>query len=234
MNTFADQVPVVVSIAFLIAFLFPIVLIANLTRNTAYGRKRNAIILFYLAYLVLVTLMCFSGVFNVVVLPPRIIVVTTLPLLLFYLFYISNTSFYKSLLGQIPLSALVRVHIFRLIGGFFLILFFLEQLPKTFAFIAGLGDIITAIGSLFVARTLEKKKPFSKKLTILWNSFGLADILLTSGTAVVLTKLNMETGSQGVDVLTQFPFCFIPAFAPATIIFLHISVFRKIFDKKFR
>jgi hypothetical protein len=38
----------------------------------------------------------------------------------------------------------------------------------------------------------------------------------------------MQTAAQGVEALASFPFSFIPAFAPATIIFLHLSVYRKL------
>ena len=231
---FASQVPIIVSIAFLIAIAFPVFMIAQLVTPTPHKNKKNTILGFYMGYLTLVTVLCFLGVFNVVSLPPRIIVVTTLPLLAFYLLYLSRTPFYTSFLQHITLSKLVSIHIFRLIGSFFLILYVLDQLPKTFAFIAGFGDIVTALSSVFVARAIQKKALYAKKLTLFWNTFGLTDILITSGTAVILTKQSIETGSLGVDVLTQFPFCFIPAFAPATIIFLHITIYRKVLDKKNR
>jgi hypothetical protein len=231
---FASQVPVFVSIAFAVAICFPVVMIANLVRETTQKSKRNGIIGFYIGYLTVVSILCFMGIFDVVALPPRIVVITIIPLLLFYLLFISNTRFYRSFFQEVQLRSLVSVHIFRLIGSFFLILFFLDQLPKTFASIAGLGDLITAVSSLFVAKAIQQKKSFARSLTLLWNSFGLVDILITSATAVILTKQNIETGSMGVDVLTQFPFCFIPAFAPATIIFLHITIYRKVFSEKKR
>jgi hypothetical protein len=54
------------------------------------------------------------------------------------------------------------------------------------------------------------------------------DIVFTAVSAIVLTKLSIDTGSIGVDVLAQFPFCLIPAFAPPTIIFLHVAVYKKL------
>lgn len=228
MNIFSDQIPIWISIAFLVAILFPVFMIANLVRQTDQKRYAPYIIGFYILYLIGVSLACFNGAFDVVSLPPRIILITTLPLLLFYLIFIFNTRTYKKVLSQLRLSSLVGVHIFRLIGSFFLILMSLQLLPKPFAFIAGLGDIVTAITSLFVAKAIIQKRSYAKRLTWIWNTFGFLDILVTSATAVLLTKWNIETGSMGVDVLTVFPFCFIPAFAPATIIFLHISIYRKL------
>ncbi len=227
---FTNHVPYIISIAFLIAIIIPVFMINSIIKRATGNSK--PIIPFYITYFIVVSILCFQGVFNTETLPPRIIVVTTLPLLLFYIFYISNTKFYKSFLDKVALPDLVKIHIFRLIGGFFLILFFLDQLPATFAFIAGCGDIITALSSLYVAKIIKESKTSATPITIVWNTFGLIDILVTSATAVFLTKMSIETGSMGVDILTQFPFCLIPAFAPATIIFLHITIYRKILNQK--
>lgn len=227
-----DQVPLGLSILFLIAFLTPLFLIVQLVRR--YSSKTNAtlVLLFYLFYLAGVLLLQINGYFNAVSLPPRIIVLTTLPLLAFYLLVIHQTKFYKKLVQNTPLAAWVQLHLFRLIGGFFLVLWVLDTLPKTFALIAGTGDIITALSSLFVASAIRQNKSYAKRLTWLWNTFGLLDILATSFTAVLLTKWNIETGTMGVDILTTFPYCFIPAFAPATIIFLHITIYKKLLKKE--
>ncbi|MGL5892286.1 MAG: hypothetical protein ACRC3B_20505, partial [Bacteroidia bacterium] len=74
----------------------------------------------------------------------------------------------------------------------------------------------------------------SKEFMLLFRfAFGLLDILATSTMAIVFTKLSIETGSGGVDALGKFPFCLIPAFAPPVIIFLHLSLYRKLLVKRF-
>lgn len=226
---FTSEVPFYLSILFLFAIGVPILMVANLLRNTTYKHKRKQILLFYMVYFMAVAIACWSGLFDVVSFPPRIVLFTTLPLLLFYLGYFLNTSFYKKILNEITLTSLISVHVFRFIGVFFLLLFFYNQLPKPFALVAGIGDIITAFTSIFVVTALRKKKNYSKTLLLVWNTFGLLDILITSAGALYFTKQSIETGSLGVEILAQFPFCFIPAFAPATIIFLHISIYRKVF-----
>jgi len=120
------------------------------------------------------------------------------------------------------------VHIFRLIGIFFLLLAFHDALPKLFAIVAGLGDILTSITCIFVAKSIKQQKTYAKTLALLWNTFGLMDIMFTAVTAIVLTKLSIDNGTMGVDTLARFPFCLIPAFAPPIIIFLHIAIFKKV------
>ncbi len=237
MTPFSDFVPVWISVLFLIAILFPVFMIAGLGRKggqtPGQGNKIYGFILgFYFIYLAYVSFACLNGWFDEVSLPPKILKLTMMPLLVFLLLVIFNLPIYKSILSKLELSDLVKVHIFRLVGSFFLILGFFEALPLSIALLAGLGDVITAVSSIFVARAVKENKPYARKLTWAWNTFGLVDILATSATAFILTKLSIETGSQGVDALAAFPFCFIPAFAPATIIFLHISIYRKLLAKK--
>ncbi|MEM7039032.1 MAG: hypothetical protein AAF570_18780, partial [Bacteroidota bacterium] len=189
---------------------------------------------FYVVYLTGVGIACLNGAFLAVSLPPRIIILTTAPLLVFLIGFIFHTGLYKRILKSVSAAELIRLHIFRLIGSFFLFLMFLELLPKPFAMIAGIGDVVTALSSLWVAKRIQENPEKAKTLALIWNTFGLVDILVTSATAVILTKISIDTGALGVEALATFPFCFIPAFAPPTIIFLHLSIYRKLLAKKFQ
>jgi hypothetical protein len=91
-----------------------------------------------------------------------------------------------------------------------------------------MGDMITAITSVWVAHKIAQKSINAKKWALIWNTFGLLDIIITAFLANILTKISMDTGSMGVDILAQFPFCIIPAYAPPTIIFLHVAIYKKI------
>ena len=69
-------------------------------------------------------------------------------------------------------------------------------------------------------------------MTWIWNFIGLIDITSVIVTAVYLTKVSLESGGDGVAQFGTFPFSWIPAFAPATIVFLHILVFKKLMQKE--
>lgn len=233
MDFLTQLVPSWVSLLFLAVILIPTFLIAGLARKGSKDGAQGAavfgaVVTFYLVYLGYVAYTCLDGWFDAQTLPPMILRYTMIPLLLFLLVIVFNLPIYKSILHRTKLSDLVRIHIFRLIGSFFLILGFFKALPPSIAIIAGCGDLITAISSIFVARAIDSGKSYARPLTWAWNTFGFLDILATSASALILTKLAIDTGSQGVEALGQFPFCFIPAFAPATIIFLHFSVYRKL------
>lgn len=224
---FSAQIPSVISICFLVAFLFPVIMIGRLANKGGIKNGLLWIVAFSAVYLSIVSFASFSGFYDTVMLPPKIVVTTTLPFAAFVTL-IFTTKACKKANSTLSLQDLVKVHIFRLIGSTFIVLSLYDLLPKPFALFAGLGDLITAIGSIFVARSIQNEKRYARRLTYLWNSFGLLDILGTSALAIIFTKISIDQGVLGVEFLATFPFCFIPAFAPPTIIFLHLLVFRKL------
>ncbi len=61
-----------------------------------------------------------------------------------------------------------------------------------------------------------------------WNIFGALDIITLLVIAVINAKNAIVTGEPGIQEMTIFPFVWFPAFAPATILFLHTAIFRKL------
>jgi len=228
---FSNQLPIIFSIIFLLAFIFPLVMVAHLAKK---GNVKNGfwiVLGFYIPYLILVALASLNGFFDAVMLPPKIVLTTTLPLAVLVTIIYSTKSCKKA--NEIlSLEDLVKIHIFRLIGGTFILLFLYDLLPTVFALFAGIGDLLTAVSSIFVAKAIRDKKNYAVKLAYFWNTFGLVDILVTSAMAILFTKMSIDNTIQGVEFLAEFPFCFIPAFAPPTIIFLHLLIFRKLASTK--
>ena len=226
------NLPQWMSIAFLIAILTPLFLIASLTKKSApdaASKKTFWVVLLSLfGYFGYITIASQKGLFSSVSFPPKVLLLTTFPYAAFLFGVLIHLPVFKKHLAKISAADLVRVHIFRLIGVFFILLALHDALPKWFAFIAGLGDVITAITSIFIANALDNKAKNAQKWAFAWNVFGAVDILFTAVTANVLTKISIESGAQGVDALAQFPFCIIPAFAPPIILLLHYCIFKKL------
>jgi hypothetical protein len=172
--------------------------------------------------------MSFTGVFQVNTIPPRVLLFTAIPLTLFSFLFVFRTKTFWKILENVKLSDLVRIHIFRFVGVFFIIGWYYGILPKSFAFIGGIGDIFTAVTAIFVANFIDKKSNNYKKITLIWNIIGFWDIVSVIISAVYVTKQAIENNTQGILEMANFPFCLIPAFAPATIIFIHICIFKKL------
>lgn len=233
MNTIAHYfVPQWISVLFFIVIPLPFVLIALFVRKATLSSHNStpffAAIAFSIIYLVYIGFASFSGWFDLVSLPPKVLIFTTFPYAFLLFGILANIKIYKTIVENAPIENFVQLHIFRVIGLFFVLLAFHNALPKPFALIAGFGDIITAISSVFVAKAIKNNKSYANKLTFIWNVFGTVDILFTAIAANVLTKISIDTGAMGVDTLAIFPFCIIPAFAPPTILLLHWAIFQKL------
>jgi len=239
MDLSITEVPTWLSILFILCFAtIPVWLITNTVQivfKTSDSKKgellRKKIILFYALYFTIIALISLTGFFKVNIIPPRIIVFTTIPLLLFYLFYVQKTNWFKFLFSHIKLEQLIFIHLFRFVGVFFLLVYMYDAIPKQFAFIGGIGDIITAILVLPVIWSIKMKLSFSKMLVWVWNIIGVIDIISVLAAAFMVTKMAAKTNEVGVQQFGTFPFSWIPAFAPATIIFLHLFIFKKLLEK---
>ncbi|MEM6700396.1 MAG: hypothetical protein AAF599_18475, partial [Bacteroidota bacterium] len=231
------NVPTWVSLLFIFSFLTPIYLIAKAAKNAylkagkstseAQGISRN-IYVFYIAYLIFIAVLSLLGVFAENTLPPRILILGALPLLLFYFLYVNRSAWFKIVLKNAPLSDLVRIHLFRFVGIFFFINYYYGTLPKQFAFTGGGGDILTALLAIWVIYALNHQKKYAISLTWIWNIIGLVDIISVLLTAIIITREAVATNGEGVAQFGTFPFSWIPAFAPATILFLHAIIFRRL------
>lgn len=183
---------------------------------------------FFTIYLIYTFILSITGFLSENTLPPRVLLFTTIPLLIFLFGFIFNKPLYWRILDKIPLESLIRIHLFRFVGLFFIIGAYYKTLPAHFAIIAGFGDITTAIGAVFVSRWVIEQKFWRRKAIIIWNILGLADIISVIISAIHTTKTSIENHTEGIVEMARFPFIWIPAFAPAVIIFLHISVFKKL------
>jgi hypothetical protein len=238
MENYLSNVPSWVSISFCFVFPITIYFIALTIKQGALNAqminvKPNSlfwsVLLFFAFYLIYVSAITFFGLLSKNTLPPRVLLFTALPLLFFLFGLIFNKPIYWKILDAIPLQSLVRLHSFRFVGVYFLIAIYYNALPAHFAILAGLGDIATAFGAIFIAKAIEESKSWSRKATLIWNIFGFWDIGSVVVSAILTTRYSIQhPGSQSILEIAKFPFVWIPAFAPGVIIFMHIAIFKKL------
>jgi hypothetical protein len=231
MENHISGMPLWAVVLFIVTFLYSIFFITRPVKQAALDagmaplkskRIQIGIFIFYIFYLGYVSVLSLKGVFDVDSLPPRVMIWAGMPLLIILFGFIGNTGLFKTILRAIPLESLIALHIFRVLGAFFILIYGYHLLPAKFAFSAGLGDIITAILALPVARMVAKGHSRRVIAVYAWNIFGILDIIDLLVIAVI-------TGANGnLREMTVFPFVWFPAFAPATILFLHTAVFRKL------
>jgi hypothetical protein len=128
----------------------------------------------------------------------------------------------------IPLSVLVGVHVGRVLGAAFLMLYSAGRLPFTLAHSAGWGDIATGVLAIPVVWAIRHQISGWRWITGVWNALGMAD-LLTAVTLAVgsapgsLVRFNFEAPGSGAMV--AFPWVLIPAFFVPIFLLTHIAVF---------
>jgi hypothetical protein len=236
MENYLSAAPLWAIVLFIVSFLGSLVMIARPFKQAALnsgmtpGRSRKiqaGIIIFYLLWLGYASILALKGALFINTLPPKVILFLTIPLLLILFAIVGNTTLFKKLLRSASLESLITIHAFRIVGVFFFLLYFYKLLDLGFALSAGLGDIITAIFAIPVARAVTLQKPWSRKLVYAWNIFGAIDILNLMTIAMYGAVKSTAAGQTGGE-MTIFPFVWFPAFAPATILFLQYAIFRKL------
>ena len=152
------------------------------------------------------------------------IVLFGLFLFLLLLFWFSR-GFRRSILNA-DIRALVGVHVTRFVGFYFLYLYSLNLLPYDFAVIGGWGDIIVALGALFLVLFVPPIGKVGVLTYSLWNLIGLIDILF-----VVVTATRLATSDpQSMSELLKLPLSLLPTFLVPIIIFTHIVIFIKLYN----
>jgi hypothetical protein len=232
MTNYISGLPFWLTALFIPIFVGTIAFIANPAKRAALDagmslRKATniqvGIFVFYILYLGYVSVLALRGVFDVQALPPKAMVWGGFPLMIILFGFVGNTPLFKRLLRSASLESLVHLHVFRLAGVFFLLLYVYRLLPGAFAISAETGDILTALLAIPVSRMVAKGHRWSIPAVVAWNILGILDIV----NALVIAVIN--PGQGNLREMTIFPFVWFPAFAPATILFLHTMVFRKLY-----
>jgi hypothetical protein len=241
MTHYLSSMPLWAIILFIISFFWSLVFISGRVKQAAIdagmsaGRSRNiqfGVVGFYTAYLVYVSVLALNGILDSKSIPPTVMLYAALPLTFTLFGLIGNTKLFKKLLQSITLESLITLHIFRILGVFFILLYGYRLLPAEFAFSAGMGDIITAILAWPVAKMVSKRSTWSIPAVYAWNILGIFDIVNLLIIATIIGKNSIGTSAPGIREMTLFPFSWFPAFAPPTILFLHTAVFRKLHQLK--
>ncbi len=119
---------------------------------------------------------------------------------------------------------LILPHLTRLVGIEFLALFQRGRLPFGFATPGGYGDILAAAGALVVAVLCVPVRSRTRRaVLLLWNAYGLLDLLLVAGTAMRF----FVTRPAEMEPLRELPLCLLPSFLVPILIVSHLVLFAR-------
>jgi len=136
------------------------------------------------------------------------------------------------LLDSVPLYSMIDVQIYRVVGGVFILAWALGRMPAIFALTAGLGDVAVGVAAPFVAARVERAPERSRRIAVIWNITGIADLVLAVmlGAATSPTPLWPTLLGHPNPLISRLPFVLIPVFAVPLSVLLHIATLRRLRD----
>jgi hypothetical protein len=153
-----------------------------------------------------------------------------LPIVGFILAYAVSPRVRRAVDG-IPLWFITIAHTWRFIGLGFMIGAMVNILPPQFGYPEGLGDIVTAVFCLPLARALRKhERPQRLRAAfITWNVFGLIDLVsaITLGILYSPSTFGILRTGISTELMTRFPVNLIPAFFVPLFILLHVLALKR-------
>jgi len=116
---------------------------------------------------------------------------------------------------------LIRLNVWRLVGAVFLVLMLTGQMPALWALPSGIGDVIVGLAAFSVANRLDR--PGGRRLAIIFNLFGLADLVVAIGLGIMTNPGPAQVfhTTPTSELATQFPLALVPTFLVPLAFVLH-------------
>ena len=135
---------------------------------------------------------------------------------------------FRAYVLSFDIRLLILIHGWRTLGLGFVMLYMVNQLPMLFAFLAGFGDALVAVGAIVLGYLLfTQHSGVPVKLISRWNTFGLIDFVIAVSIGVLTQTNGLLASNTGVDsdLMTIFPFVIIPAFLVQVFTLTHIIIY---------
>jgi hypothetical protein len=164
-----------------------------------------------------------SGVFQIRLgVIPRIPIAVVVPLVIGLIAVIRSRRI-AAAVDAAPLSWLVGIQVYRVIGGIFLVEWLHGGLPGAFAVPAGAGDMLVGLLALPVAAYAASGRRGSTAAAVAWNLLGIADLAnaLTLGFLSTPGPFQLLAHDHPNLLVGEYPTAMIPAFAVPLSLILH-------------
>lgn len=133
-------------------------------------------------------------------------------------------------LDSMPVTWLVALQFYRVLGSGFLIGWAQGIAPGVFALPAGGGDVMTGLLAVPVAISLAAGTIESRKAAIMWNIFGLLDVAIAVSIGLAIA-LQLVVPSIPNTTIGLYPNVMIPTFAVPSSILLHALSLRQLYRR---
>src|SRR5262245_23512500 len=133
----------------------------------------------------------------------------------------------RRIVDAIPQHWIMGIQLVRVFGLFFVLSYLQGFVPGEFAIPAGIGDFLIGITAPIVVYKYLRQPEKARNVAILWNIFGILDLVMAVTLRILITRGILHLPSLGVpNQLTDFPLILIPTFGVPLPILLHIFSLR--------
>jgi hypothetical protein len=132
----------------------------------------------------------------------------------------------RSAMMAIPAPLTVALNTWRVLGVFMLLAAFTGIMSGPFPYLAGIGDIITGLFALPVARRAARNPSDVRVLE--WNIFGTLDLIVAISLGILSANgspLQLIHAGVGSSAMTTLPWALIPLVLVPTYLMGHVLVF---------
>lgn len=160
---------------------------------------------------------------------PRLPVAIFLPLVIGLPLLLCSRTI-AAVLDATPTAWLISLQVYRIFGGVILVIWLHGAVSGFFAWPAAIGDMITGIMALPVARAVSSGTTQGRHAALLWNVFGLADFAVAITMGVLSSPGPFQHFGYEIPLsaLATYPTVMIPAFAVPSSILLHAISIRQL------
>jgi len=122
-----------------------------------------------------------------------------------------------------PLSWLIGVQVYRVVGVIFLILLGAGQLPPEFALPAGSGDLLVGLLALPVAWVVHTGSKRALTAAYVWNALGILDLVVALATGFLTSPgpVQLLALDHPNLIASAYPLVMIPVFLVPLSLILH-------------
>jgi len=135
---------------------------------------------------------------------------------------------------RVPLWLLVGVHMVRLLGVSFVVLYAVHRLPAPFAPVAGWGDIFVGATAAPVAWLAYRQITNARAIVWIWNVIGIADLITAIALGVTSSPgpLRLIFAEPSAAIMTTLPWLLIPGFLVPLLFAVHIGIFIRLVNAR--
>jgi hypothetical protein len=133
----------------------------------------------------------------------------------------------RAVLAEIPVPLIIGLNVIRGLGFLFILLAIAGRLSGPFPYFAGIGDMLTALFALPVAR-LAARTLLNDPRVIAWNAFGMLDLVVAVSLGLTSSNgfpLRLIHGGAGSAAITTLPWSLVPLVLVPTFLIGHGIVF---------